>query len=197
MEISLISTFIKYTYINEHLGNAIVKDMQRGMSRHIVVFKFIFMLYDYMKDSNEFKLNSRHDMKCHPKLFLKNFINEYIGCYLKKFEMEFMRKIECEGYISIIEESKGILDSLVILESYASNKVILDQSFESELNLKDLKLLDIFLNDLTVLELPNRIDIDIENYFDDNMELIIKIENLFKKSNMIKFHIHPDDVTYV
>ena len=83
MEISMISTLIKHTNINKHIGNAIVKDMQRGMSRHIVLFKFIFMIYEYMKPNQQYKFNKEHDLKYNPKLFLKNFIDEFIGYYIK------------------------------------------------------------------------------------------------------------------
>lgn len=197
MEISLISVLIKHTIVNQFIGNAIIKDMQRGMSRHLVLFKFIFMIYEYMKPNNAFKLNKQHDLKYNPRVFLKNFINEYIGHYLKTFEVAITREGEEQVYLDTLEESKHILDSSIILESCRTNRDLLKHKLESECNVKDLKLLNIFLNDLTALKLPNSINIDIEKYFDDNLSLINTIEKSFRESNMVKFHIHPNDVVYV
>ncbi len=108
MEISSISTLIKHTIINQYLGNAIIKDMQRGMSRHIILFKFILMIYEYI-NQDKFKLNNPDDIKNNPRLFLNNFINEYVAYYLDYFEMEHIRTLEYQVYIKSLEESKDIL----------------------------------------------------------------------------------------
>ncbi len=196
MEISLISKLIKHTIINQYLGNAIVKDMQRGMSRHIVLFKFILMMYEYI-NQNKFKFNNPDDIKKNPKLFLKNFINEYISYYLKDFEIEITRDIEYQSSIKEFKKSEDILDSKIILESCQFNRDVLSKNFLYELNIKDIKLIDIFLNDSTILTMPNSIDVDIEQYFESNLDLILKIDKLLETTEMFKFHIHPKDVTYV
>ena len=196
MEISLISTLIKHTIINQYLGNAIVKDMQRGMSRHIVLFKFILMIYEYI-NQDKFQFNNPNDIKKNPKLFLKNFINEYISYYLKDFEIEITRDIEYQSSIKEFKKFEDILDSKIILESCQFNRNVLSKNFLHELNIKDIKLIDIFLKDGSILKMPNSINVDIEQYFDNNLELISKIDKLLETTDMFKFHIHPGDVTYV
>jgi len=113
------------------------------------------------------------------------------------FEMEHIRTLEYQVYIKSLEESKDILDSQIILESCQSNRDILSKKFLHELNIIDIKLLNIFLNDSSILKMPNSINVNIKQYFESNLDLILKIDKLLKTTDMFKFHIHPNDVTYV
>lgn len=194
MNISLASTFIKHTLAETHIGNAIVKDMQRGMSRHILVFKFILLMHSYLQiGDTKSKILS---IKTDPKEFINNFI--------KDSEIPINNQLDSipelnEFNITLknLEKIEKTFDWNIIENSSKYNKKIIETQKNILFNIKDLKLMDIYLSDETQIKVPNRLDINLKKYSSDNIKLFSKIETLFKNSDMTKFHIHPNDVTYV
>ena len=199
MEISLVSTFIKYSFQNTYIGNSIVKDMQRGMSRHILVFKFILMMYEYLNSDNDcYKMNTIEAIKNDPKEFIDGFVNEYIMDHLETFIIEEISRLEIEMYFKGFQKYIWSPDVDIIIGSLKNNREYMLTSKGKEiLDVSALYLTDIFLSDGTVIEVPNRININIEDYFEKNLDLFSRIETAFKDTSMSKFHIHPDDVSLV
>jgi len=56
-------------------------------------------------------------------------------------------------------------------------------------------MLDMVLDDGTVITAPNRIKLDVREYSKSIEGQIALLENAYKENKGYKFHIHPDDIS--
>jgi hypothetical protein len=194
LNLSAVSAFLKYTFRNRHIGDAICKDLQRGMSRHVVVFKLILMLHQFVNESKS-KKELIELLRKDPKQILKIFFEENQISIEDSFDMG--EWTEFTVYLDIAESCSELQEKAFISGSARHNHQKLQNSSWDNLSLTDILLPDTFLSDETVIRAPNRINIDIAEYLELNMEQMISIESIYKNADISKFHIHPDDVTHV
>jgi|26BtaG_2_1085354.scaffolds.fasta_scaffold04277_4 hypothetical protein len=194
LNLSIISAFLKYTFLNKYVGNAICKDLQRGMSRQVVVFKLILMLHQFInesKDKNELIGLLKND----PKKILRIFFEENNISVVDSLDVgewtEFTVHLDTAQKCSKLQEKEFISGSA------RHNHQKLQDSSWGELSLTDFLLPDALLSDGTVLSAPYRIDLDVVDYFDRHLDQMHKVENIYKATDVSKFHIHPDDVSHV
>lgn len=194
INLSAISSFLANTFQNAHYGRAICKDLQRGMSRPVVVFKLILFVYQLVNTSPEKDFLIGLIKESPEKVF--DFVIEYYGI---KFGGEIDLGDDNEFSIAL----KGVLskedafDRSILLESSEVNRETLKRKNWSEISLSDFKLLNSLLSDGTVIDFPNRISLDVMHYFEESLDVLLNIERLFKGADVSKFHIHPDDVVMV
>lgn len=195
MHMSWIATFLKRTFIEKHIGNAIINDIQRGMSRHIIVFKFVLLMYGYLEHESTDKEKLVDVLKQSPIIFINSFMVWYTG--KNQDFLEYSELNEFDIGMKSLKKKEKAFDTDILLSSSILNKQIIESETHNLANISNLKLLDIFLSDGTVISMPNRLDIDINDYFTNNQDKFLMIENTFKRTDMYKFHIHPNDVTFV
>lgn len=193
INLSIISAFLHKTFKNIHYGRAICKDLERGMSRYVVIFKMILLIYQFINESSD-------------KTFLIDLMKEdpdqIIDLLFKYYDIKIIRELDC-GDISkfsvvleMILSENDIFDKDIIVESSEYNRKVLTEKGWQKVNLSDLKLLNSCLSDETVVTFPNMVSLDVMEYFNTNMERIASIESLLKKTDVSKFHIHPDDIVW-
>lgn len=67
--------------------------------------------------------------------------------------------------LRFFDEIENSFDTSFILESSKFNRTEIDSIYKMK-SIRDYKLLDIFLNDMSILTVPNRISLDIVDYSD-------------------------------
>ncbi|MEH2285736.1 MAG: hypothetical protein V7K90_31215 [Nostoc sp.] len=194
MNLSFMSAFLKRTFKNNHYGRAICKDMQRGMSRHIVVFKLILLVHQFINESSD-KLSLIALMKEKP--------DEVINLMFKYYEINIISELDfgnnSQFYLILenILNEDDMFDKNIIAESSEFNHKVIKEKGWSKVDLSDLKILDSLLSDGSVIRFPDRVSLDVNKYFDNNIDKFLIIEHLFKNTEVSKFHIHPDHVVWV
>jgi hypothetical protein len=194
MNLSAISAFLKNTFQNKYVGNAICKDLQRGMSRQVVVFKLILMIQQFINESKN-KHNLIELLKNDPKKILSIFFEEN-GISV----MECLDLGEWTEFKVLLDAAENCLDmqekEFISNSSRFNHQKLKDCSW-GELSLSDFTLPDAFLFDGTVIEAPNRIDLDVMDYFDRHLGQMSEIEKIYKETDVSKFHMHPEDLSHV
>jgi len=159
-ELSSFANRLDESFIATQIGYTISMDLRRGMSRHIVAFKLILFVYEFIFNSgNEEKLLS--ELKSNP-------LNLLFRLY-KTLDLRVMMNIQHlnEYFINLnfLEEIENSFDTSFILESSKFNRTEIDSVYKMK-SIRDYKLLDIFLNDMSILSVPNSINLNIEDYSD-------------------------------
>lgn len=184
MELSMVSGVIHSSFINKSIGKAITHDLNRGMSRHIIVFKFILFLYGFI-NSREDKEELKKELKENPKQVISTFYQDFL-------HLSPMYKFNFETSLELLERQKKVFDTDAILESIDFNKDIERESIDCMKNIKDYKLFDIYLGDMSIVTTPTRINVDIMEYSEHSD--IIYIDKIVKAKTVKKTHVHPHDV---
>jgi hypothetical protein len=194
LNLSVVSAFLKHTFENKYVGDAICKDLQRGMSRQVVIFKLILMLHQFINESKD-KRDLIELLKIDPKRILSIFFKENSISVMDRLDVG--EWSEFTVHLGTAEDCSDLQEKEFISATSRYNHGKLQGCSWGELSLSDFVLPDAFLSDGTVINAPNRIDLDIVNYFDHHLDQLSKIENLYKKTDVSKFHIHPDNVSHV
>ena len=182
LQLSTVSMVLGQTFIDKHIGNSIVHDINRGMSRHIIVFKFILILYSYINEHQNKDLLERN-LKNNPRQVLKDFYTELnIDFGIGDYPME----------VKLLKESDVIFDTNYILESIETNKRLVQGTLDCFNNISSFKLFDIFLGDLSIVHVPNRLNINIDSY--SSHKDIPYVDKIVKAATVKKQHTHPLDV---
>ncbi|MCX2783683.1 hypothetical protein OQJ46_11870 [Microbulbifer thermotolerans] len=194
LNLSIISAFLKHTFRNKYVGNAICKDLQRGMSRQVVVFKLILMLHQFINESKD-----KHELigllKSDPKKILSVFFEENDISVVDSLDVGELG--EFTVHLDTVRNCSKFQEKEFVSGSARHNHQKLQGSNWGEVSLTDFVLPDALLSDGTVLSAPSRIDLDVVDYFDRHLDQMIKVENIYKATDVSKFHIHPDDVSHV
>ena len=194
LNLSSISAFLKYTFKNEYYGKAICKDLQRGMSRQVVVFKLILLIHQFVNESLE-KDSLISLIKESPDEIIDHLFDHHkIKIY---HEFDFGELSQFHFTMSRIPDASNMFDKYILTESSEANHKLLQNKKWSDINLHELRLLDSMLSDGTIVSFPNSVSLDVMRYFDDNVKCFGNIETVLKNTDVSKFHIHPDDVVWV
>lgn len=173
MELSQISNFILHSMTNKVIGKVITADINRGMSRHIVTFKLILFMYDFLDNHEKLIL-----LKKNPSDFIEQFLKKLKIISIENYD-------EFEGLLELYKEKSETFDNKIIYELAKFNRKDIYPHCILK-NIEDYKLLDFFLDDGGVVTLPNRYDLNIEEYFfsDDISDIDKKTSTSIKKFHM-------------
>ncbi|MXS84131.1 hypothetical protein [Nitrosomonas oligotropha] len=194
INLSIISSFLKYTFKNKYVGNAICKDIQRGMSRQVVIFKLILMLHQFINEY-ENKVDLIKLMKTSPNKLLSIFFND--NSISIQDSLDFGDFTEFTILLNIAAKDYLMPEHKILTESANHNHEVLKRANWGKLSLSDFRLIDCFLSDGGVISAPTRIDFNVEDYFERNLDSLVQLEGVYKTAQVTKFHIHPNDVSYV
>lgn len=188
INLSIISSSLEATFANNKIGSAICMDLRRGMSRQVLVFKLILMLHQFVNESKDkeglIMLLKRDPTDALRRLYAHAGIHVYA-------ELEQGPLSEYSIYLNTVEESQELQERGFVLHgSEFNHQRLLGNDWASH-TLSCFLLPDSFLTDGTVIEAPRRIEVDIQEYFDRNCQLVGKIETLYKRTDISKFHLKP------
>lgn len=184
MELSMVSGIIHSSFINKSIGKAITHDLNRGMSRHIVIFKFILFIFSFINE-NEDSEDLKTELKNKPQAVIDKFYKEFL-------RLTPLYGINFDNSKKILEKQIKIFDTSAILESIDVNKNLVISNLDCINNISNFKLFDIYLGDATIIQVPNRLNTNIDLYSSNSD--ILYINKIIKADKIKKFHVHPYDV---
>lgn len=168
-------------YINKEVGAHISQEIRRGHCRHIVAFKMIISIYNFTREELNFK-----------KLKIQPF--ELINDFLNQFKIPYFEDKNIHGYFTLLkifeEKDFNTFDTNLLIESINKNRPEIETLYKSR-NISDICLIDMFLNDSFIVKVPNRVDIDISEYSDN--ENILLLDKLVMKEQK-RFHLSHGEV---
>ena len=97
-----------------------------------------------------------------------------------------------ENTLNRVISLPGAVGVEIFSESSRINRAQLNNKPLAMIEFKDLKLFDILLEDDTVISVPNRINLDIEEYLELNFESICATESIWDKAPVKKFFVELD-----
>lgn len=176
-----LANLFDYTYKNKEIGRHISNEIRRGHCRHIVAFKLILLFFEYVKN-NEDMLPL---LKNNPYHFINHFLNNFSFYYWEDNKHEFF------NIFSFFEINDiNTFDTKMLFDSIKINRKDYQTLYQMR-NISDINLPDIFLNDLSCIKVPSRIDIDISEYSDNPIISFVKKETMKKQK---RFHMNNNSV---
>jgi len=76
--------------------------------------------------------------------------------------------------------------------SMEKNRTLVQKTAPGTLQLNQLHVPDIILDDNSIVTMPNRMDIDVVSYCENNITLLNELDRICHAEKASKFHIHPD-----
>lgn len=186
---SLSHAFDKDSYSNKRVAQALIHDMRRGHSRHFLAFKLIIVMYLIYNDQNQnyqpivIKIAKNEDARKNLSLLLEYAFGEAI------LDLNFLKEAMFNNLINITEK----YNNNYILKEIFSNRTTYPLNNYIIENLNDYKTLSFLLSDDTIIKLKNSINLDIENYFLEDLDESFSILNDIY-DNVKKFHMNPYEV---
>jgi len=191
MNLSKISSLVRRTFINEKIGNSICMDLQRGSSRHIVVFKLLLLIYQFINESDE-KEKLQSEIKSNPYQLIQKMLDNYNIQVDDSFD--YGEISDFNSILNNIDSLQDMFDKEILLYSAEFNRMLLKNKTFFDFELNDFKLLDYVFSDEAIVSVPNRIPIDVIKHLNDNLDIYVELDGVFKKTKTSKFHMHPNDV---
>jgi len=191
MNLSGISSLIRRTFINKEIGNSICMDLQRGSSRHVVVFKLLLLTYQFINESDE-KEKLQRNIESNPYQLIQKMLDNYNIKVDDSFD--YGEISEFNMILNSVDSLQSMFDKGILLNSSEYNRELLKNKTFFDFELNEFKLLDYVFLDESIISVPNRIPIDVISHFNDNSDIYGKLDGVFKKIKPSKFHIHPNDV---
>ncbi|MNJ26574.1 hypothetical protein D3C77_210620 [compost metagenome] len=193
LNLAMLANVINDFVSNKWLGDALCNDLCRGMSRHVVVFYFILMLYGYTNDigltaeqlSERIETSARQlidEMLLH--WGVEYPLSEGLSDREFQFCIKSLRK-ECGK-----ERGKFMLPRSLQAATY--NRKIRKTSLSTSQAFRRFKLPDLLLDDTTRVRAPSRIRANVLRHWDAMYDECNALDQLVTDSEaMRKFHMKP------
>lgn len=181
---------------NIELGHFISMELRRDSQRGIIFFKTILFMYEwkqYLKDDEKAQYVSL--LKSDPYSAIVEMWVKYKGMQPDDFTMDL-------GFVfdallkNMSDLETPLIDAILTKESIHNTNVIARGAIGS-IPVQELKLIDMALGDATIIAMPNSVGIDIEEYFNSNMSLFSKMENLYVADKGARIHMPPGTAEYM
>ncbi|MFC6949503.1 hypothetical protein ACFQI9_33745 [Paraburkholderia dipogonis] len=176
---------------NEDRGRALSMELRRASARPLLYFKTVLFVYGWMNEMDEpgrdayLGLIQTDPHKAIQMLWVKRFGIDESALNLERSFMP-ASKIEWLKEIGILSDAR------IYEESFEANSGLLDHTPCGLLDFDQLKLLDVFLKDGTKITLPNRIDINVQDYFDENLQLFSDMQAMYRAQIPQRFYVGPN-----
>ncbi len=177
-----IPEVIYRSFSNKVIGNCIWAELSRGMSRHVIAFKTILFMYQWLNELEEnIRIKQINMIKINPFEVIKNFWNDN-GRYKEvtdDFDREMM--IRCL-------DSRRPEDVSLIKQALDKNKFWLEKRNLGYSSFDEISSLDILLSDDSIIQFNNRIDLDVVDHTYKTLDAYLEseklLENISKKNHM-------------
>lgn len=191
MGCSVVSNYIERTIGQKAAGSTISHDLRRAGSRAVIFFKTALGIHQWINEA-EFEDGARIKklLANNPLIAISQFWEAKADSFkiVKGFADSFMFDHVLDKIISL----SGAIGVEIFSESSRINRAQLNNKPLAMIGFRDLKLFDILLEDDTVISVPNRIDLDVEEYFELNCESICATESIWDKAPVRKFFVELD-----
>lgn len=174
-------------------ADAICNDLCRGMSRQVIAFKTILMVYGYAQDTNMNTMALASLLKRAPMELINSAVTHY-GTELPGTEKFSFNDFEYRASMSRlrVEKSRFEFDGHAVAMQ-RNRRVRKLAPFVAD-NLRRLRLPDLMLDDLQTFRMPGRLRFNIYKFCDENHGSYWALRKLVKdQSIMKKFHMKPGE----
>lgn len=189
---SALSNYIERTIGHKAAGATISHDLRRAGSRAVIFFKTALGIHQWINEAElEDGSHIRDLLSNNPLRAISQFWEAKSDSFaiVKGFADLFMFDHVLDRVVSL----PGAIGVEIFSESSRVNRAQLNNKPLAMIDLRDLKLFDILLEDDTVISVPNRIELDVEEYFALNCESICATESIWDKAPVKRFFIELDE----
>lgn len=181
--------FISDKFQNIEIGDNICLDLSRGMSRPIVFFKTILLMYDWLKTCSDEKRDVvLNTLKVEPSEAIVEFFN-VIGIYYDNK----INDVEFQSYLKfLLEEESSIPDGTYAKEITIGNRVLLTDSCLADCFFK-ISIPPILLGDDAELFLGNTVAKDHMVFVKNNLDIYTQLDSLYRENEHNKSHLPLGD----
>lgn len=169
---AIISVAIGQTFRERRVGALITHDMRRSSSRAVLAFKTMLLMYEWLHELPEGDERSNREARIRdfPREAIDEFWQEKSDQYGMKCEWD-----EFELSLATHPDSEGLHDEAVLRLTAMANRRVLAGLAPGVIPLQSLLLPDMLLGDNTIINLPNRIDVDVLGSLEKNHEALGKM----------------------
>lgn len=184
--LAMIGQILHPLFKDKWIGAAISADLSKGMSRHVVMFKTILHMHDYLARCDA-GMRQRYInlLKTVPHKAIQDFWTE-MGMH-DPFGTDYEMQVALE---QLKENNTGLFFSIA-KESIARNRLWNEKQSLGDTDFPDISCIDILLNDDSVVASPNRIDIDVIAHSYDVVYATYQAEEL-EMGKITKLHVVPE-----
>lgn len=189
MDLAMLANIINDRIYNKYLGDALCNDLCRGMSRQVVVFYLVLMLYEYIEE-----IGLTTDLVAH---YIEESLLQLVNAMLshrgfKSPPSQEISDLEFGAYLKFLRRERGKFILPGTLRAAAFNRKLLGNEYSTSRAFRRLKLPDIILDDHSKIRAPSRIRANVvahwENMYDECSELDCFAQD---PDVMKKFHMPP------
>ena len=180
---------------NLELGHFISMELRRDSQRALIFFKTILFMHEwkeYLKDDEKAKYISL--VEADPYSAIVEMWIKYKGMDPEDFTMDL--DFVVDHFLKSMSDFETPLIDATLTKENIENKILIANGAIGSIPFQELKLIDMALGDGTIITMPNPINIDIVKYFDENMPLFSKMENLYVEDKGARIHMPPGTVEY-
>ncbi|MEC5160215.1 MULTISPECIES: hypothetical protein [unclassified Janthinobacterium] len=195
IRIGIIANRIEETFSNLRLGHFLSMELRRNSQRALIFFKTVLFMYEWKEllcpaDKYIYLALVESD----PHAAMVEMWVKYKGMDIEDFgdSFEFLFEKSLEG---LGKYQTTLCDAMLAAENFQNRKIIGNRPIGS-IALPSLKLIDMVLHDGTIVKTPNSINLDIEAYFNINMNLFSRMERQYREYRGTRIHMPPDTIEY-
>ncbi|HCF1490509.1 TPA: hypothetical protein NH848_003194 [Pseudomonas aeruginosa] len=189
LDLAILANIINDRIFNKHLGDALCNDLCRGMSRQVVVFYLVLMLYEYIEEVGF--TTERIAQKIEGDLL--QLVNEML--LHQGFEHPLSQRLsdlEFGTYIKALRRDRGKFIMPGTLRAAAFNRKLLSYNRSTSRAFRRLKLPDIILDDHSKIRAPSRIRSNVAAHWESMYDECSELDYLAKDPDVMKkFHMPP------
>lgn len=189
--VSTIANQIQPSFANRTLGDMLTMELRRDSYRQLIFFKTVLCMYGWLHHMEpEERVKAESLVRDVPVEAIRRMWADLIG-------KELMNDIEMRNELSKNQEQwmrelgVALADSQIFGECSRANRALLETTSVGLLGFKRLKLLNAVLADETEVVFPNRVDICVPDYFNDNLDIFTKLDGAYRKMRHERFHLPP------
>ncbi len=189
MDLATFANIINDRILNKYLGDALCNDLCRGMSRQVVAFYLVLMLYEYIEETGvTTELFAQNIEESLPQLVYEML--SYRG-----FESQLSQKIsdlEFGNYLKLLRQKRDKFILPGTLRAAAFNRKILGAECFTSRAFRRLKLPDIILDDHSKIRAPSRIRANVVPHWENMYAECSELDYLAQDPDVMKkFHMPP------
>lgn len=187
LDLARLANIINDRILYKYLGDALCNDLCRGMSRQVVVFYLVLMLYEYIEEVGlTTEMVAQNFEESPHKLVNAMLLHQGFKSPLSKK----ISDLEFNTCLKFLRQERGKFILPGTLRAAAFNRKILSAECSTSWAFRKLKLPDIILDDHSRVRAPSRIRANVvphwENMYDECSELnhLAKDPDVMKKFHM-------------
>lgn len=193
MGMAAMANKIEESSLNRKLGHSIAMELRRASQRQLLYFKTVLLMNGWMSEMDAHERNDYLLMiKSEPSKAIRSLWLDRLG--IDEVTLDFGRDFMLTEKQRLMNEVGVLRDAEIFEKSFAANAARLNGVSAGLLKFGDLKLINVMLEDDTEIEMPNRIDIEVLEYFNQNVEIFTAVGATYRNQTPRKFHIPLDSI---